>query len=342
MIGPPLEDPHEMEHSQEGGISALTGEESSVIQPVDDAIESWEVASIFGQAQAMIYAFEQAGCDRFDLTVRGIDKGDVQEFKPKFPSETLNICLPELLMRSHKEELNVIVRPRLRQDREDGLLVQLDDLDFETAKPLPSFLRIETSPGSYQSWVFVTNVDPSRHEEVRRRLIEATHADKGANGAVRLAGSLNVKDKHFEAYGYYPPVKLEVTLPGFTTTVEELENTGILPPPCVSPLEKVVKGDQTDCQAEQQQRSRGKGHAMIWPSYEIALAGAPMTAEGKRDRSVADFNWARTCWKWKHWSEQEIVEKLLEVSAKARERGYKYAALTVRRAIESLEREKKI
>ena len=69
-----------------------------------------------------------------------------------------------------------------------------------------------------------------------------------------------------------------------------------------------------------------------WPSYEKALAGAPLSSDGP-DRSRADFWWSYLALQ-RGWSAEDTEAKLIEVSEKARERvrggdaGYVHVTVT--------------
>jgi hypothetical protein len=52
---------------------------------------------------------------------------------------------------------------------------------------------------------------------------------------------------------------------------------------------------------------------------------------------LADFTWCKTALDW-GWTTQETAARLMEVSAKARENGERYAALTAQNAAAAVER----
>jgi len=79
--------------------------------------------------------------------------------------------------------------------------------------------------------------------------------------------------------------------------------------------------------------------ARRWPDYQRCLDGAPESKSrpGKPRESLADFTWCKTALDW-GWTTQETAARLMEVSAKARENGERYAALTAQNAAAAVER----
>ena len=57
-----------------------------------------------------------------------------------------------------------------------------------------------------------------------------------------------------------------------------------------------------------------------WPSYARCLEGAPIGDGGNPKRTSADFIWCKIALSWGHGIEA-TAERLLEESAKAREKG---------------------
>ena len=85
--------------------------------------------------------------------------------------------------------------------------------------------------------------------------------------------------------------------------------------------------------------SAGRPTRKKWPSYKFCLDNAPLAhGEDKPDTSRADFTWCRTAIEW-GWSVEATATRLLELSAKAKENGERYATLTATRAAESVERQ---
>ena len=78
-----------------------------------------------------------------------------------------------------------------------------------------------------------------------------------------------------------------------------------------------------------------------WPSYAIALDGAPLNSEETGpDVSRADFVWCMTAITW-GFGKEETAERLMQESAKAKAQGKGYAELTVSNAALAVERRKR-
>ncbi len=128
----------------------------------------------------------------------------------------------------------------------------------------------------------------------------------------------------------FPLVELRQVNAGRTVTSAELDTAGVValkeeprqPRPAahrVSPIERPTRKK--------------------WPSYKFCLDNAPFAhGEKKPDISRADFTWCRTAIEW-GWSTQATASRLLELSAKAKENGERYAILTATRAADSVERQ---
>jgi len=148
-----------------------------------------------------------------------------------------------------------------------------------------------------------------------------TGADATASGATRVAGSLNFRDKYAPDF---PRVMIREARAGHLTSTPELERLGLVAPPeelpRLPPARAIDAGNRT------------------WPSYAHALDGAPLDSEGQGlDRSRADFVWCMTAATW-GFSVDDIAERLLQESAKARANGKSYAATTARNAAPAVER----
>src|SRR3954470_9195403 len=76
-----------------------------------------------------------------------------------------------------------------------------------------------------------------------------------------------------------------------------------------------------------------------WPSYELCLDRAPPSqgSPGQNRRSIADFTWCLIAADW-GWTIDEIADRLLEESPKARDNGPAYALQTATRAAEAAAR----
>lgn len=282
-------------------------------------------------AKLMVAVFGSVNRESFDLTLTDEQKS-VIEYAPALGAKELIERLPNVLEQAEEKELNVIIRPR--PDDCKPILVQLDDLDSsEMAKVRPeAFLTLNTSFNNYQCWLAIDELEKDSVSEFRRRLIASIGADLGANGAVRLAGSLNVKPQYKRSDGGYPRVKLIEVIGGLLTTPEQLEGIGLLyhSPPCVS--SSGVSSGQGSVIGDRYSKSEPKQ----WPSYERVFAGAYNTKSGKPDVSRVDFCWARTALQW-GWGENAVIAKLIELSPKARRRREEYAVRTVQRAARSLQ-----
>jgi hypothetical protein len=81
--------------------------------------------------------------------------------------------------------------------------------------------------------------------------------------------------------------------------------------------------------------------ALRWPDYQRCLDGAPESKSrpGKPRDSLADFTWCMTALDWGH-SIEETANKLMELSAKARENGERYANLTASNAADAVEKKR--
>ena len=85
-------------------------------------------------------------------------------------------------------------------------------------------------------------------------------------------------------------------------------------------------------------RSEGAIRARKWPDYEKCIESAPPNhGNTGPDTSRADFTWCMTALDW-GFDVVETTGKLMEVSTKAKEKGQRYAALTVQNAAAAAER----
>jgi hypothetical protein len=225
---------------------------------------------------------------------------------------------------------NLIVRPT----GPGVALVQLDDLTAEQLDRIrpTSFVMHTTSPGSYQAWIAVSGVADSGEqfkEFVRRVRKAAGGNDASASHATRLAGTENWKLKNLPD----PPIiTLIHAAPGRVMTAEALQHMGLLSAP--APVRAYVF-------TRAQRRTAGAGS---WPSYEKALAGAPLNRAGTGpSRSHADYWFCYRAQQW-GWSMEETERKLLEVSPKARHQAEDgdpgYARVTAQNAAAAVARER--
>jgi hypothetical protein len=155
-----------------------------------------------------------------------------------------------------------------------------------------------------------------------RRVRKATGADLMASGAVRIAGSLNFKERYQPDF---PRVRLTDASPGRIATRSELESLRPVAPPEIFRTVSL-------------RASPTRSGVRKWPSYERCIQGAPLNHEGTGpDRSRADFTWAKTALEW-GWGIEETAQRLREQSSKAAQRDERYALSTVEQAALAVER----
>jgi hypothetical protein len=277
------------------------------------------------QALAMLLAFESVGVRSFEVTFTDIE-GDKTGYQPYRSIENLRQTIKKALGAAHEVQQNFIVRPRLKQPQ----LVQLDDLDAAKAERIAphAFMVLHTSPGNFQAWLAVSDGPPqsAAAKDLARRLRKGAGADLTASGATRISGSVNFKTKYAPEF---PLVTLSQVKAGHVATVAELDAAGIVAP----------KDEPRQPQPAAHRVSAGRPTRKKWPSYKFCLDNAPLAhGEDKPDTSRADFTWCRTAIEW-GWSVEATATRLLELSAKAKENGERYATLTATRAAESVERQ---
>jgi hypothetical protein len=196
--------------------------------------------------------------------------------------------------------------------------VQLDDLSAQQLERVrqAAFLIIATSPGNHQAWIAVSGVQKAESKDFVRRVRKAVgDADMSASGATRVAGTENFKVK----YGPdYPTVAILQGILGRVMTAKQLEQMELLTAP-------------EPTQAFSHRVSPATG-SRSWPDYERCVQGAPMN-HGKTgpDISRADFMWALMAAQRGRGIE-EIAERLMQLSTKARENGEQYARITAENA----------
>ncbi len=264
------------------------------------------------EAQWMLDLFESLGVQTFDMTFTDIE-GRKRGYRPaqELPAvrRSMNSGLIELCGRCGT---NIILRPH---SSARACLVQLDDLDgpaLARLKEIP-FLVLATSPGNHQAWVAVEEASA----DFARRLRKGAGADPNASGATRVAGTFNFKRKYSPDY---PRVHIVEAVEGRVVNAAELERMGLIAAIVAVPRFR-----------------KESALGLKWPSYERCLAGAPMAHNSdKPDTSRADFAWCVIAADWGH-SVTEIAARLLELSAKARENGERYAAGTAQRAAAAVE-----
>jgi len=129
------------------------------------------------------------GAAHFDVTFLDIDGGK-RGFRKEQSVLQLRNSLPKLFPGLAERQQSIVIRPRAK-DR--LVLVQLDDLDAAgtRAGPIRCVSDVGDQPGNHQAWVAVSGVGEAK--DFARRLRKGTGADPAASGAVRLAGSVNLR-----------------------------------------------------------------------------------------------------------------------------------------------------
>jgi hypothetical protein len=234
------------------------------------------------------------------------------------PTEDLRRTVPALLDTSASERINLIVRPY----GTNVMFIQLDDIDagklVQIARAM--FLSLETSPDNFQAWVAV----PGHHcPDFARRVKRGVDSDLDATGATRICGSFNFKREYAPNY---PRVALREFRPGRVSSREELDRLGFVAPPVeaapLSPAPRALVGSRK------------------WPSWAVALGGAPLNRKGTGpDRSRADFWFCYLAIQWGHTVE-ETAGRLLQESPRASDTGKSYADHTAKQAALAVERDR--
>lgn len=266
------------------------------------------------EAVEMVAVFGSFGVGAFDVTETDLD-GHKQGFWPAQIGEQLRERIADWIEAAAERRHNLIVRPRGGR----ATLVQLDDLDRAALQRVRSarFLILRTSPGNHQAWVAVRDGVPDFARELRR----GTGADRSASGAARCAGSINFKRKYAPDF---PAVTLVQASPQCCPTRAELRALGLVAdsdPPLTAPL-RVSSG----------------GRALAWPSYERCVANAPPAhGQDRPDISRADFTFCLLAIDW-GWDVEQVTQRLLLLSRKARQNGEAYARRTAEAAAAALAR----
>ena len=278
------------------------------------------------EAIRMIDTFASVGATHFDLTHTDID-GEKRGYRPQQSVAQIKSSLPKLFPGAVARRNNIIVRPT----GDKVTFVQLDDLDTAGLSRVgeAAFLTLETSPGNHQAWVAISGLPTSQEaKDFARRLRKGTGADLTASGATRVAGTTNFKRKYEPGF---PTVTIVSASPSRTMTPNQLESLGLVAPP-----EPVII--LPSAPARVLRRSDAAIRARKWPDYERCLLGAPPNhGDTGPDTSRVDFTWCMTALDW-GFDSAETTAKLMEVSAKAKENGLRYAALTTQNAAAAVER----
>jgi hypothetical protein len=266
----------------------------------------------------MLEAFASVGAQTFALTFTNL-KGEKIRFRKAVALDEVRRTLPAQMEEVARQQHNIIVRPYSAY----VVFIQLDDLDAEAMERVKAatFLGLQTSPGNYQAWIAMSD---KLDEDFPRRLRKGVGADPTASGATRVAGSLNFKEKYAPAF---PRVEIAHTAVGRFASKGQLASLGLVAEPEVAPpaLLRV---------------SHTRTGNRKWPSYQRCVEGAPPNhSDTGPDVSRADFTWCMTAITW-GWSIEETADKLMELSAKARENGEIYAHRTAQNAASAVERRK--
>ena len=281
----------------------------------------------------MLEAFASVGAAVFDITMIDINEKPRAE-KEQRTADELKHGLSGRLEAASRAQLNVIIRPRSKT----ALQIQLDDLSEDRAREIEplSFLTVQTSPKGRQVWLAVSDAPQEGTEaakQFKKQVKAATGGgvDKQATGAVRIAGSQNIKPSYAPNF---PIVQVASVRAGKTVTVAELNAAGLIASPdSVTPARSV----QRPAMLHQVNPS------LRFPDYERFLRGAPMNSEGKPDRSMADFMFCVLAGRMGRTRDQ-IAGKLMEVSSKAQERAAKgdegYSIITADNALATVERDR--
>jgi hypothetical protein len=279
---------------------------------------------VTSSAIAVLDAFAGTGATAFDVTWLDIDGITSRGFESGRSANELRRGAEWRLAKATAAQQSLIIRPRSTT----VLFVQLDDLTPEKAAELEryAFLTLRTSPGSCQAWLAISDGPKENDKEAAKRFRARVRrgvgvADANASGATRIAGSFNFKKKYCPNF---PRVEIVSQADGRLLTVVVMSEAGLIAPePTEGPPAPVASIAAT------LNRRRGL------PDYQLVLSGAPPKLDGKPDRSKADYWWCR----WaidRGYGVNEVAERLLDVSEKAKERVRKgdsqYALLTAQSA----------
>jgi hypothetical protein len=211
--------------------------------------------------------------------------------------------IEELIGDAERGGVSLVARVR-------GPVLQIDDCNAEVALLLEpfSFFVEETSANSFQVWLAFR--DEWDKAEVAARLFVRLRELKlegnpGAGGATRWPGSVNAKPSR---NGWR--VRVDSVNPSRFVTPSELEDVGLLGDP-PSPVELDWQPD---------------GAPRAWPDYDRCLKDK----DGDRSKADAQFVFFALT---RNRTPEEIAEKLVEVSTKAKEKGEKYINRTVAKGV---------
>ncbi len=272
------------------------------------------------QAYFALDGFAAVGADSFKVTLKDERTGAVNA--EDYDLRGLVVAMPDLIERNERGEESLILRP------EGGAFIQIDDCRDDERQLLEpfSFLEAETSPGNFQSWIALDPAtDDAARKLVRERLLTGallgTSANAAPGGAMRWIGSLNCKREHERADGSFPRVELRALHFSRIATVEQLEQAGLLAPPCDS-LSFTTASSGQICPLPLRKSADGKE-----PSYQRCEQSVKHSRTGKIDRSGVDALFAVTCFDWGIGFDR-VVSLLKEYSEKAKRRRDDYAERT--------------
>jgi hypothetical protein len=285
-------------------------------------------------ALAMLTTFASVGARSFDVTLLDTE-GKEQGYQSNRSLEELRRSMGRRLEAATGEQLSIVIRPRSTT----ATLIQLDDFDQVKAERMEpyAFLTLRTSPGNFQVWLAVTDAptEPEAAKQFKTRVRRGAGADLFANGATRIAGSLNFKKKYAPAF---PCVEITRSNAGSVTTVAALEQAGF-----VAPVEPLPPASVPPELSRPTRKVTGE-KPRYWPDYQQALRGAPRKPDGTPDRSLADFMFCKWAIERGHGTD-DTAAKLLEVSDRARERlklkdDTGYTTVTAKNAEKAVERDR--
>jgi hypothetical protein len=161
---------------------------------------------------------------------------ECQEHVHKFPLAKKRL-VRDVIERANANQWSLIVRPpHIVRAKHSGIaVIHLDDLPLDVGMEIVGYfggVLKETSKDNHQVLFPVLGVTYSRlFDQLRRGFIAGTDADRGANGATRLCGSLNIKPVHEDRRGCFPMVRAVAIGQGRIRTVTEALASGLYTKP---------------------------------------------------------------------------------------------------------------
>jgi hypothetical protein len=222
-------------------------------------------------AETMLDAFLSVGANHFVLTWRTLDD-EFHDVRKHWSAGYIRRNVRHLLAEAERQQLNLIIRPTSPK----GFFLQLDDISPQVLQRAMrvALFTVATSPVKAQAWLFVEGKgDEDADLNFRRRVKKACATDPRASESVRVAGSLNFKQKYAPNF---PCVAITYAAPGLMASRDQLQELGLVAAPDIIPAPRglPLRG------------SRGRS----WPDYQRCLAGARLNSDGTGpDRSGADY-----------------------------------------------------